>query len=143
MRRALSPVIATVILSGVVLAVGGAIWSYSLGASSVIANSYVNDTLSLLDEVTERFTVEHINCSSDGSTLSVWIYNYGEPDVVVDVYVYVDDGGSGQSMENLIPSGQIVRVDVALDQPLEILDEVSIKVYSRRQNSVYETYLVS
>jgi len=62
---------------------------------------------------------------------------------VVDVYVYVDDGGLGQSMENLIPSGQIVRVDVALDQPLEILDEVSIKVYSRRQNSVYETYLVS
>jgi len=138
MRRALSPVIATVILSGVVLAVGGAIWSYSLGASSVIANSYVNDTL-----VTERFTVEHVTNSSDGSTLSVWIYNYGEPDVVVDVYVYVDDGGSGQSMENLIPSGQIVRVDVALDQPLEILDEVSIKVYSRRQNSVYETYLVS
>jgi len=142
MRRALSPVIATVILSGVVLAVGGAIWSYSLGASSVIANSYVNETLSLLDEVTERFTVEHINCSSDGSTLSVWIYNYGEPDVVVDVYVNRTTI-LGQSMENLIPSGQIVRVDVALNPSLATQDEVSIKVYSRRQNIVYETYIVS
>ena len=142
MRRALSPVIATVILSGVVLAVGGAIWSYSLGASSVIANSYVNDTLSLLDEVTERFTVEHVTNSSDGSTLSVWIYNYGEPDVVVDVYVNRTTI-LGQSMENLIPSGQIVRVDVALNPSLATQDEVSIKVYSRRQNIVYETYIVS
>lgn len=36
-RKGVSPVIATVILSGVVLMIGGGLWSYSLEAPSSVA----------------------------------------------------------------------------------------------------------
>ena len=62
-RRGLTPVISVIILSAVVIAVGGAVWSYAQSAATVIANNYVNDTLSLLYEVTERFYVEHVSNS--------------------------------------------------------------------------------
>jgi len=86
-RRALSPVIATVILAGVVLTIGGAIWSYSLGAATVTADAYVSDTLGLLYELQERFDVEHVFYDSTVNVLNVWVYNYGEVNVTVDVYV--------------------------------------------------------
>jgi hypothetical protein len=140
-RRALSPVIATVIISGVVLAIGGGIWAYAQGASIVIANDYVNGTLSLVDEITERFVVEWVKCSTNGETLTVYVYNYGAVDITVDVYVDVDDGNSGSTMETEIVAGSYASIEVSfVGDPLVTGDEVSIKVYSWRQNSVYRTY---
>jgi len=143
-RRGVSPVIGTIILSAVVLTIGGAIWSYSQGAATVIANDYINGTMSLMKEVTERFTVEHVSNSSDGKTLKVWIYNYGDVDVTVDVYADVEGGAFSWTLENEVPSGALVEVDVPFQaNPLQPGDMVAIKVHSRRQNNAYFTYLAS
>jgi len=139
-RAALSEVISAVILSGVVLAVGGAVWSFSLGATTVIADDYVNDTLSLVDEITERFIVEYVNHSSDYSKIYVWVYNYGDVDVIVDIYVNVDTGNTGQYMGKAITNGDIETVEITMDTALSVDNEVTIKVYSRRQNSAHYTY---
>ena len=142
-RRALSPVIATIIISAAVMAIGGGIWAYAQGASIVIANDYVNGTLSLVDEITERFFVEWVTNSTNGDTLTVWVYNYGAVDVTVDVYIDVDDGNSGSTMETKIVAGSYASIDVSfVGDPLVTGDEVSIKVYSWRQNSAYQTYYV-
>ena len=139
-KRALTPVIATMILSAVVIAVGGAIWSYAQGASIVTANSYINETFDLLDEVTERFNIEHVSNNSDGSTLMIWIFNYGEVDIVVDVYVNSATYFT-VTLEWEIETEEIVRVDVDLSSsPLTRGQEVSIKAHSRRQNDDYYTY---
>ena len=139
-NKALTPVIATMILSAVVIAVGGAIWSYAQGASTVIANSYIDDTFDLLDEVTERFTIEHVSNNSDGSTIMIWIFNYGDVDIVVDVYVNTTIYFT-VTLESEIESEEIVRVDVDLSSsPLTRGQEVSIKAHSRRQNNDYYTY---
>ena len=139
-KRALTPVIATMILSAVVIAVGGAIWSYAQGASIVTANSYINETFDLLDEVTERFNIEHVSNNSDGSTLMIWIFNYGEVDIVLDVYVNSATYFT-VTLEWEIETEEIVRVDVDLSSsPLTRGQEVSIKAHSRRQNDDYYTY---
>jgi len=141
-RRALSPVIATIIISAAVLTIGGGLWSYAQGASTVIAENYVNDTLDLVDEITERFVVEWISCSSNGETLTVWVYNYGDVDIMVDVYVDVDDGNSGSFYNKEIVAGTCEDIAVPFEDHLETGDEVSIQVYSRRQNSAYYIYYV-
>jgi FlaG/FlaF family flagellin (archaellin) len=139
-KKALTPVIATMILSAVVIAVGGAIWSYAQGAASVIADDYIDETFDLLDEVTERFTVEHVSNNSDGSTLMIWIFNYGDVDIVVDVYVNTTTYFTS-TLESEIEMEEIVRVDVDLSSsPLTRGQEVSIKAHSRRQNNDYYTY---
>ena len=141
-RRALSPVIATIIISAAVLTIGGGLWAFAQGASTVIAEDYVNDTLSLVDEITERFIVEWVSCSTNGETLTIWVYNYGDVDIMVDVYVDVDDGNGGNTMDTEIVAGTCEYIDVSFGDPLVAADEVSIKVYSRRQNSAYQTYYV-
>lgn len=142
-RKGLSPVIATIILAGVVLTVGGAVWSYSLGASTVIAEIYVNDSLSLLDELTERFSFEKVYNSSTGDTLSIWVYNYGDVNIVLDIYVIVNDVDSGESFGNSVTAGSIAEIQISFSSnPLQKGDDVVIKAYSRRQNSEYYSHFV-
>jgi len=137
-RRALSEVVSAIILSGVVLAVGGALWSYSLGAATVMTNDYVNGTLSLLDELTERFTVEWANVSDTGDAFTVWVFNYGDVDITVDVYATVDNDTSSSTFGTPITSGALAPVDLSfVGDPILANDVVSIKVYSRRQNSAF------
>ena len=136
----MTPVIATMILSAVVIAVGRAIWSYAQGAATVIADDYIDETFDLLEEVIERFTIEHVSNNSDGSTLKVWIFNYGDVDIVVDVYVNTTTYYTF-TLESEIESEEIVRVDVDLSiSPLTRMQEVSIKAHSRRQNNDFYTY---
>ena len=148
-RRALSPVIATIILSAVVIAIGGAIWSYASGASIVIANDYVNGTMVLKNEIVERFVVEHATNISDGSNMSIWVYNYGDVDVIVDVYANATHVSSSTyffSSNLTIPvtSGSLVEIEIDFSPgALELGDTVAVKVHSRRQNNAYYKYLVS
>jgi len=140
-RKALSPVISSLILSAAVIAIGGGLWSYSAGAATVIADSYVNDTMELVNEVTERFVVEHVTIDAEKDTLSVWVYNYGSQKINVDVYVKDGDTVIGSTLGTVIDKGDTSGI------PIEITvrasdDEVSIKVHSRRQNNAYETYYV-
>jgi len=139
--KGLSPVIATIILSAVVISVGGAIWSFAQGASTVIANNYVNDTLTLMNEIIERFTVEHVSNSSDGKILHVWVYNYGDVDIEVDVYATISGGSSNSTLGTKIASQMLVCIDVTLNAPSESM--VAIKVHSRRQNNAFYQYYVS
>ena len=142
-RRGLSPVIATVVLAGVVLAIGGALWSYSIGAATVTADNYVNDTLDMLYEMQERFDVEHAHYDSATDELQIWIFNYGEVDVILDVYASLNSSISNNSLGLSISAGNTTRVDIGFSgNPIPSQEQVAIKVYSRRQNIAYYTYYV-
>lgn len=141
-KRGITPVVATIILSAVVIAIGGAVWSYSQGAATVIANDYINGTMTLLNEVIERYAVEHVSNSSDGSILRIWIFNYGDVDVVLDVYVNVTLGGDNSTKGTYVAAEDLEEIQVFTTPPLERGDEVAIKVHSRRQNNVYYKHVV-
>jgi len=141
-RRAISPVIATIILSAVVITIGGAVWSYAQGAATEIANDYANGTMSLLNEVIERFTIEHASNDTDGNILYVWVYNYGDVDVVIDLYAN-STSSFKSNIGTSIYSGSYVRIEVDFTgYSLQSGDEVAIKAHSRRQNNAYYKYYV-
>jgi FlaG/FlaF family flagellin (archaellin) len=140
-NKAVTPVIATMILSAVVIAVGGAIWAYAQGASTVTANSYIDETFDLLDEVIERFMIEHVTNSSDGKNLTVWVYNFGDVDIVVDLYVNTTTYYTFE-YNSSVSTGDIESIIVDLtSSPLTSGQEVSIKAHSRRQNNEYYSYI--
>ena len=140
-RKALSSVISTLILSATVIAIGGGIWSFSIGASTVIADNYVNDTLELVNEVTERFIVEHVTIDAGLDTLSIWVYNYGDHRVTVDVYVRDGDTVIGTTLGERVDRGFSSKIIIEIAQRSPD-DQVTIKIHSRRQNNAYETYFV-
>jgi len=116
------------------------VWSYAQGASSVVAMDYVDDTLDLLYEITERFSIEHVGNNSAGTILYVWISNYGDVDVILDVYADTSSSNStNSSIEVLV--GDIVLVFSG--NPLARGDSLAIQAYSRRQNSEYSMHIVT
>ena len=142
-RRGLSPVIATVILAGTVLTIGGIIWSYSLGAATVTAESYVNDTMDMLHEMQERFDVEHVRYNMNNDTLLVWVYNYGKVDIMIDVYPTINSVQGETATNNKVEAGETKKILFTFSSPLVTQDQVVLKLYSRRQNVAYYTYYIS
>lgn len=144
-RKGISPVIATLILSACVLAIGGMIWSYSVSATSVIASNYINETLEVVNEVTERFIVEHVQFISTNDTISIWIYNYGEQSITVDTYLYVDTNSSSfmdQYYGKEVQKSDSEKIMIQLSESVSTGDLVSIQLHSRRQNDAYKKYYI-
>ena len=141
-RKGISPVISEIILAATVLTIGSAVWYFSLGYCSITADSYIDDTLELMNTVIERFTVERVSNSTDALTLKVWINNYGEVAVILDVYAY-SSNKTAQTFSVSIPPRtlKLVTLDYS-GQPLEVGENIQIKVYSRRQNIAYSDYTV-
>lgn len=141
--RGVSPVIATVILSAVVITIGGALWSYTQSAATVIANDYVDGIMELMNAALERFTVEYVSNNSVGTVLHIWIYNYGEINVTADVYAFIGNQTYSTDTDNpiSIPSSSLVCANVTV-AALSGGEDVAIKVHSRRQNNAYDTYVV-
>ena len=136
--RAFSPVISIVILSAVVLAVGGAIWAFSQGAMTITAEDYAEAVVNMTDAISERFIIEHVNHSV--TELSVWIYNYGDVDIEVKIQyeAVTEPAGSDDWIEVASKDLKHYKIMVFDSTPREL----NIKVYSKRGNNAYYKYLV-
>ena len=134
-RHALSSVISSLILSAAVLTVGGMVWNYSNGASSVIAAQYHDDSMDLINVLKERIMLEHV--TNNSTHLTIHVYNYGELDVVVDMYAntYSSDLGNPITVYSNSSSNTTITM------PCSSGDNIGIKVYTRRQNIVHYSYI--
>jgi len=139
-RRGLSPVVATIVLCGVVLVLGISVWSYTYGVSNYLQTRYYEGVSEQIDAVSERFTIEHIAYNGTLAELKIWVYNYGSVDIEVDVYVMGDAEGSNID-PTLIPRGELAGITVNIGS-LSTGSELIVEVMSRRQNVVYKTYVV-
>lgn len=136
--RAISPVISIVILSAVVLAVGGAIWAFSQGAMTITAEDYAEAVINMTDIISERFIIEHVNSSV--TALSVWIYNYGDVDIEFKIRyeAVTEPAGSDDWIEVASKDLKHFKIMGFDSAPREL----NIKVYSKRGNNAYYKYLV-
>ncbi|MCW4050436.1 MAG: hypothetical protein NWE89_11950, partial [Candidatus Bathyarchaeota archaeon] len=69
--RALSAVISAIILSAVVMAVGGAIWAFSQGAMTITAEDYAEAVINMTDVISERFIIEMVSYDKPRVTAEV------------------------------------------------------------------------
>jgi hypothetical protein len=141
-KKGLSDVVATVILCGVVLAIGISVWSMTYSITSGLQSDYYEEVKGMMDAVSKRFIIEHVAYVKSAGTLYVWVYNYGKVDIeIIQVVVRGDVEGMNDSFIP-VASGGLVRVDVPLVATGG--EELSITVMEgdRRQNFVYATYIV-
>ncbi|MFC1802518.1 hypothetical protein ACFL0D_00965 [Thermoproteota archaeon] len=141
-KRGLSPVISQVILAAAVLTIGGGVWYFSLGYCSITADGYIDETLELMNVAIERFTVERVSNNTDASKLAVWINNYGEVELRVDVYA--DSFNRTASLQGvLIPAEKVKKIELDFSaDPMVVGESLQIKIYSWRQNFAYMYYTV-
>ncbi len=134
--RAFSPVISAIIISAVVLSVGGIVWAFSQGAMTITAEGYAEGVINMTDIISERFIIEH--AYYNGSHLFIWVFNYGDIDIEVkiqvgivthpDEWIEIEEGGFAE-----VPPLSYTAVTG---------DELVIRAYTRRENNVYYRYLV-
>jgi len=134
-RRAISPVISVVILSAVVMAVGGAIWAFSQGAMTITAEDYAEAVVNTTETICERFIIEKVIHDPETNILSIWVFNYGYIDIAVNV-TYPDNPVSWRE----VSSKHLEEISFDFDPGDET--EVGIKVESRRDNNVYYRFVV-
>jgi len=105
-----------------------------------LGDDYYDGVQKRIDVICERFFVEHVYYNKITSILEVWVYNFGDVDIQVDVYVKGDAEGSnytGVSVNHM--NKTMIQVSVNATSG----NELSITVISRRQNTEYGTYVVS
>lgn len=134
-KRALSSVISTVILSAAVLVTGGMIWNYSNGATSIIAYDYHEDSMKLIHQIEERIMFEHI--TNNSTHLTIHLYNYGDVDVQVDVYANT----SSTDLQNPMTVESKQSACAVIPLACSSGDNIGLKIYTRRQNIVYYSYI--
>jgi len=139
-RRGVSEVIASVMLTAVVLTVGATVWFYSQSATTVMADTYIDETMTTLNEVIERFTIEHVSNNTLRTQLYVWVYNYGDVQITVDVYATIDGTDYHTDFNNPLTIDSKSNSQATISITASSGDEVAIKAYSRRQNHAYYTY---
>ncbi len=139
-RRGFSEIIASVILTAVVLTIGGTIWFYSQSATTVMTDTYIDATMETLNEVIERFAVEHVSNNTLRTQLYVWVYNYGDVPITIDVYATIDGSVYHTDLDNPLTIDSKDYAQTTLSITASSGSEITIKAYSRRQNHAYYTY---
>jgi len=145
-KKAISPVISALILSAVVLTVGGAMWSFSQGAMTITAEDYAESVINMTDTISERFIIEHVyyeELTEPADTmLHVFVYNYGTVDIEVKVEIKEDAiYPIEEKVWIKIPSKEMMPIPIPFTLDPEE-KELNIRAYTRRENSVYYRYLV-
>ena len=141
-KKGLSPVISQIILAATVLTVGTGIWYFSMSYCSVTTDSYIDETLERMNVAIERFSIERVS-TINPNNLTIWINNYGEVDITIDIYA--DSENKTSSIFNIgIPADKFKKIELDFStDPLESGDNFQIKVASRRQNFAYMFFTVS
>ena len=139
-RRGVSEVIAAVVLTAVTLTVGSVIWAFAQSATLAATNDYVNGIFTTMKDITERFTVEHVGNNPDRTQLYVWVYNYGDIPITVDIYATINGYDYHTDLNNPLTIGSKDYAKATLSITASSGSEVAVKAYSRRQNHVYYTY---
>lgn len=140
-RAGISPVIASIILSAMVLVVGAGVWSYSNSAASVIASDYANETIEMVSTIQERFVIEHEYFNNNTHTLSLWIYNYGEVAIKINTIITIDNTNYPNN-SIAISADSIKEVTFDVGSTLPVNEDISIYILTARGNSKRETYYV-
>ena len=143
-RRAISPVISAVILSAVVLTVGGVLWAFSQGTMTITAEDYAESVIEMTDTISERFIIEHVYYELDVvPKLHVFVYNYGIVDIEIKVEVKGKTYPVAEEQWIEIPSKEMKPFPtITLETTPSPKEELTIKAYTKRGNNAYCRYLV-
>lgn len=134
-KRAVSEVIASIIIITIAVAVGTGLYVYSLTYFSTIKSSAELDFSAAISREREKFNLLNYYYDDSTNTLHLYIYNYGEVETKI-VNVYIDEnqvyGG-----EILIKSSELREVSFKVTLSTGIH---SIAIISERGNR-YEGFI--
>jgi len=144
-RRAISPVISSILLCATVLAVGASVWSFSYNAGTMLRQNYCREVGQRVDGLRERFIIENIIFNSTGNnTMRIWVYNCGTINIKLTA-IHVFRSGSVVHSETFEESVTIPIKgisEISFTTPVNSGEDLVIQAVSERGNKAFEAYRV-
>lgn len=138
-RRAVSPVIATVVLVAIAISVGAGLWSYANSSTGATLAGEAERAAMNINELNEKFIIFHFNVTTTGAndTITAWFYNHGDLDTqIVAVLIWenvtrgrlqrYDSTSNPGLFPTALPKGQVVALNLTYnrdDEDADNLDE--------------------
>jgi flagellin-like protein len=138
-RRGTSEVISAVLLTAVVITVGGATWVFARNSTTIIAKDYIDGTIDQISYLKERFTIELTYYDKYSKVLFIYVYNYGSVDVTIDTYVTYSNTQRSVSCTSIQSKQGAFVVFDNVDDDVGI---VNIKCHSWRANNDVTQYWI-
>lgn len=128
-RKGESSIVATLILTAVVIAIGITLLGYFSGTNAIRQTEYFDQTLESVQKIEERFCIEKIGV--DNGHVTLWVYNYGKDSINI-TRVGVNQW-SGQASWTIGPgSASSKQFSTGLSMPVGSM--VYVEVSSSRLN---------
>lgn len=102
---------------------------------TITAEDYAEGVINMTETISERFIIEHVSYDQDTDILRIWIYNYGDVDIEVNVTYPENPLG----WKEVLSKG-LEKIDIGVELIPET--ELGINVESRRGNDAYYRYVV-
>lgn len=143
-KEAVSAVVSSIILCACVLVVGVAVWGFSYSTGIVLQGDYWEGVNKDIQCLKERFLVENIAFNSTGDNKThVWVYNYGDINIEIDVYILRNGSVIGKNLTGTaISINEIKEVVIIPTETMGSGENLVIEVVSARGNFAYEKYQV-
>ncbi len=101
----------------------------------ITAEDYAESVINMTDTISERFIVEQVIYDPYTGNLSIWVFNYGD----IDIEVNVTYPGNSVSWRK-VSSKHLEEISFRFIPGSET--EVGIKVESRRENDAYYRFVM-
>ena len=140
-RKGVSPVVSSVLLTAIVVALGTSIFLWAVLLLDSYSQGISSSNLMSEEKLKEDFIVEHA-VLNDTNRVILYVRNVGDIDMKVSsIWVYNSSGILGKvSVNQVVHLEQLVVIDVRIENVSWVVGEVyHIKVVSERGNSYTTT----
>ena len=117
------------------MTVGCSVWFFSQGAMTISAEDYAESVINMTETISERFIIEQVIYDPETHTLSIWVFNYGDINIEVNVTYPVND-----FIWREVSSKHLEEISFEFIPDSEI--EVGINVETRRGNDAYYRFVL-
>lgn len=119
-KRAVSPLIATMMLIGVVLAAGFAVWSFANSATGAALSARGTEVARNVNQLNEKFIIFNANFSA--SKVRLWFYNNGNLTTQITAIVVWNAASPGTKTSLALPASTQLAVGVVTTLTVPALD---------------------
>lgn len=115
-KRGISPIISSLMLTAIVIALGITVWATTSGSSSIMKKDYFNEVTDSIYTIKERYYIENVGLDLTHNNFIIWVYNFGQVDINITTVQLSGTGKTSYFLPNrTIRVGEMVQINLSLN----------------------------
>jgi archaellum component FlaF (FlaF/FlaG flagellin family) len=140
-KMAVSPVLASIIMIGVTVTGGMAVWAYVNSTSAGMTEAFGEGVANDINGLNEDFIITYLGINATSDEVTIWIYNFGKMDTNIEQVLIWSESNSTADIvivDTLVQKGTAGVLDISY--PIENDETYFVKAIGT-YGSTDETYL--